>query len=216
MQQTTCNRQHATDNMQLEACYRQHATYSRLHATDSMRNTTCDNMQYATRNRQHVTLRSANMQPVAHKRAAGAQLLPGGSRVLSEPRLMRTAHGASATVGASVARRPLVGCIVASLAAARVRWRMLYVVWCTVHTCALAGARVCTSVVSRRMVGCTCVACDTQRRGNVHAFRLLLHGISCCNMVGLRRVYCSVEYVTWTVVRGGAAFRSGKRRRLRR
>jgi hypothetical protein len=36
LQQTTCNRRHATDDMQLEAYYRQHATYSRLHATDSM------------------------------------------------------------------------------------------------------------------------------------------------------------------------------------
>ena len=188
MQQTTCNRQHATGNMQQTTCSWKHTTGSMQHTADCMQqtacnNTTCDNMQYATRNRQHATFRSANIQPVAHKRAAGAQLLPGGSRVLSEPRLMRTAHGARATVGTAVALRPLVGRIVASLAAARLRWRMLHVVGCTVHTCELADARVCMSVASRRIVGCTCVACDTQRRGNVHAFRLLLHGIPCCNMV---------------------------------
>jgi hypothetical protein len=68
MQQTTCDRQHATDNTQRTTCGRQRAaddmrrtTCDGQHATDNMRRTTCDgqhatdNMQRTTCNGQHAT-----------------------------------------------------------------------------------------------------------------------------------------------------------------
>ena len=69
MQQMTCTKQRATDNIQQKACNRQHALDNRRHAADNVQQTTCnvqhvqhaDKMQQTTDTMQQTT---CHLEPI--------------------------------------------------------------------------------------------------------------------------------------------------------